>query len=556
MLEPARVDDGPAGGSVEGVVLSAATGLGLEGAEVTFQRDDGAASVRSGPGGAFAFAPPAPGRYRVAAVSAEGYLPFAPAWGHSQLTVDLVAGRRVRGVAIRLKQAIEYTIKVLEAGGGPAGGAQVRVLGAAAGELALLPLPEKTVTDASGQARVRAPDGAVIEARKGAGRPGRAQIDFVAQVSGEVTIRLGGEGGPAAETARLSGRAVDEGGQPVTGALVAVRDRRDNGSLDATAEALSDGDGRFAIGGLTPREHDLEIRADGFAPFSTTATAGGPEVVATLHRGGALVGRVLDARTGLPVPSFTVQVWRRPRPLRQDLVASRAFVDPAGEYELTSLGPGEAQVVIAAAGYAPSAEIGVTIGALVARADASLAAGTKVRGRVLDRETKAPIADARLDIEGRRGTAGGPALPTSSRSDDAGNFEVTGLAPGPVALFVSAAEHHARIFPVNVPASGEGQTETILLSKVKPGEDTSVELAGVGAVLSAEGEVLLVRQVIPGGGAAEAGIAAGDRIVAIEGRRIVDLGFEGAMNAIRGPEGTAVLVTVRRGRRAACGRCS
>src|SRR5207244_2894627 len=82
---------------------------------------------------------PAPGRHRVAAVAADGYLPFAPAWGHSPLTVDLVAGRRVRGVAIRLRPAIEYTVTVL-AGEAPAAAAEVRVLAAATGELALLPL--------------------------------------------------------------------------------------------------------------------------------------------------------------------------------------------------------------------------------------------------------------------------------------------------------------------------------------------------------------------------------------------------------------------------------
>ena len=243
---PARVEEGPPGGSIEGAVLSTAKGLGIEGAEVTFQKDDGAASVRTGRGGSFVFAPPAPGRYRVAAVAAEGFLPFAPAWGHSQLTVDLVAGQAVRGVAVRLQPAVEYTVAVRDARGVAVAGAEVRVLGAQSGELALLPLPEKTATGPAGEAKVRAPDGATVEARSEDKGSGRASVDFAAQASRRIAIRLRGAPSSQPRTLRIAGRATDEQGQAVASALVAVRDLTADGRLHPAGEALTDGDGRFS----------------------------------------------------------------------------------------------------------------------------------------------------------------------------------------------------------------------------------------------------------------------------------------------------------------------
>ena len=57
----------------------------------------------------------------------------------------------------------------------------------------------------------------------------------------------------------------------------------------------------------------------------------------------------------------------------------------------------------------------------------------------------------------------------------------------------------------------------------------------------------MIGQVLPGGGAANAGLGPGDAIVAIDGAPIVEIGFEAAVQRIRGPEGSLVKLTVRRG---------
>jgi len=53
--------------------------------------------------------------------------------------------------------------------------------------------------------------------------------------------------------------------------------------------------------------------------------------------------------------------------------------------------------------------------------------------------------------------------------------------------------------------------------------------------------------VIPDGGAANAGIVAGDEVLAVDGLPTTELGIDGAVAKIRGVEGTTVTVTLRRG---------
>lgn len=72
---------------------------------------------------------------------------------------------------------------------------------------------------------------------------------------------------------------------------------------------------------------------------------------------------------------------------------------------------------------------------------------------------------------------------------------------------------------------------------------------GIGVTISTEDteEGFLVQQVEPGGGAADAGIEAGDILVEIEGQSVVEIGLNAASELIRGEENTQVRVVVLRG---------
>ena len=84
------------------------------------------------------------------------------------------------------------------------------------------------------------------------------------------------------------------------------------------------------------------------------------------------------------------------------------------------------------------------------------------------------------------------------------------------------------------------------LSPTAKDEDPSVELTGIGAVLAAKDTALVIGVVVPTGGAAAAGLAPDDAILAIDGVPVTDLGFQRAIDAIRGPEGTFVTLRVRK----------
>ncbi|TMB10549.1 MAG: PDZ domain-containing protein, partial [Deltaproteobacteria bacterium] len=97
-----------------------------------------------------------------------------------------------------------------------------------------------------------------------------------------------------------------------------------------------------------------------------------------------------------------------------------------------------------------------------------------------------------------------------------------------------------------LPEEGDYPSVAIGLTPRASGDDASVELTGIGAVLEARREWLAIVGVVPGGGATDAGLVPGDQIVAIDGTPVARLGYEGAIGVIRGPEGTTVVLRIRR----------
>ena len=68
-------------------------------------------------------------------------------------------------------------------------------------------------------------------------------------------------------------------------------------------------------------------------------------------------------------------------------------------------------------------------------------------------------------------------------------------------------------------------------------------------MLAARREWLAVVDVVPGGGDTDVGLASGDQILAIDDTPVARLGYEGTIGVIRGPEGTTVVLHVRRNSR-------
>lgn len=537
--------------SFEGRVVSRVGGHGVPGAELTFSRAGAAASVVAGPNGAFRFEPPAEGRWLLAAVTARGFLPFAPEWGHSPVQLDARAGRHVTGLVVHLVPAAEILGRVVDGERRPVAGADVRLLGVA-GEAALVAIPDRFTSDERGEFRFAAPVGATLEARKAGHAPGRAELDLLASLAGRVTVVLGPPHGPLGEPAAIAGRVVARGGGPVAGALVSVDREPAFGDGAVVAQAATGEDGAFELAALDAGRYRVTARADGRAPGRLRGVpAGTRDLAIELGEGALLRGCVRDAASGAPVAPFTLLVLDRRTPLFRPVQRSRSFVDASGCYALDDLSPGPAAVVVSAPGYAPSPEVAVELDpAREAVADAAVERGGRLAGVVLDAATRAPLAGARISAEGALADAAStfPVL-AEAATDAAGRFVLEGL-PRRFAIQAAAADHHARVVGGLEAAPGrDAPPLEILLRPVAPGEEPRTELAGIGVGLAPRGEVLVVTAVAPGGGAAEAGILVGDQVVRVEGQPVTELGFGGAVNAIRGAEGTSVLLSIRRGDR-------
>ena len=138
-------------------------------------------------------------------------------------------------------------------------------------------------------------------------------------------------------------------------------------------------------------------------------------------------------------------------------------------------------------------------------------------------------------------------LSASAITDALGEFTLSGLAPGLRSIHVGADGYHSRILAgLAMSADGNIGPVTVELNPTAPGEAPQIEYVGIGAVLVGSGDGLLVSRVFPGGGAAEVGLSEGDSILAIDAVAVTQLGFESAIQKIRGPEGTTVGVRVRR----------
>jgi len=532
-------------GAFAGRVLSAADRRPIPGAELTFALGGAAASVRSGPDGAFRFEPPLRGLWTLAAATAEGFLPFAPEWGTSPVLLDARPGAEVTGIEIALDPARDYRGEVVDRAGGPVADAAVRVLGAGTGEAALHPLRDRYRTGADGTFTFRAPDWARLEARAPGFSPGRATVDREARASRRVRITL--SPGEEEETGAIAGLVVRSTGEPVAGALVSAHAR---GAGLPVGQAVTDAAGAFAMGDLPAGRYGLEAIAPGLAPGWKRAQTGATGVRIELPAGGSVAGRVRERGSGAPVAPFVVTVLRR-RGMGLEPLRSLAVVDAEGRFAMDGLPVGPAAVVAASPAHAPCrpVDVEVSAGERPAWVELELSAGASVEGRVVDRATRQPLADAEVEAEGMLAESVG-AFPLRQRAVAGGDgrFRLAGLPEGLGSLSVSAPGHHSRLLSALPFREGQALSPIeVDLAPTEPGEEPRLEMVGIGAVLDARGEALRVRRLVPGGGAALAGLAVGDEILRIDGRPVAELGFGGSVQLLRGSEGTQVVLLVRRG---------
>jgi hypothetical protein len=390
---------------------------------------------------------------------------------------------------------------------------------------------------------------------------------------------------PAAEPSApfsLEGRVLSTGNlQPIPGAVVTF------GSGGATSEVSTDGEGRFAWSTTKMGAQQLvSISARGFVVFQPeldhspvlfTARPGvrlteitlflTPDEGKPLDGGvahdedahdagpadegprGRVTGSVKDA-AGKPVVAFSIVAQVKKGAMQRSDEQSSAFFDAEGNYAFDELRAGSQCLTAVAFGHAASQERCVEVPAGgEARVDFQLGRGAKLTGRITDRQSKNPIQRARVSLESGFGGEDLPLPVISAGETNAdGRFELGGLSTGTRSIFVTAAGHHHRVVPgIQLDADRPPPFVEIDLLATEKGEEQRIESAGINAAVKAEGDHLVITGVSPGGGAAEAGLQAGDVLVKVDGVALASLGnMMAGIEKLRGPEGSTVVVSIQR----------
>lgn len=170
--------------------------------------------------------------------------------------------------------------------------------------------------------------------------------------------------------------------------------------------------------------------------------------------------------------------------------------------------------------------------------------GATVTGLLTDARG-APVAGAVVQLfESDRFALAPPTPMTVSGAD--GAFALRGIPEGEHAFVVTAAGFEPRVTERRT-STGMGELKPLMirLNSVRFVRARPEASAGIGAELEPRVYELRVAAVAEGGGAHEAGLRPGDRLVAVEGQPVSEIGYRRSLDRLRGVDGTAVEIEVR-----------
>ena len=513
----------------EGHVVSAATNAGVARAELTFSFGDTVETVTADESGAFVFAPARAGSCTLLGIVADGFSPYVPE--PDAIRLEARAGLVVTGLFFELDERAPLEVTVVTGGAAVADATvSLRTPGTFG-----LSTPAQEKTDAAGKVVLGGRAGDVVETIVAGYAPVAHVVTQSEARAGTLVLSL--VAGTSA-MGTVKGRVVDDAGRPVEGAQVTVAQHG-----GPPSEATTSADGLFELS-VAGDAHVHASRAP-YVPVDAVARPGA-ELTLVLHSGCSLRGTVHDRERHAPVVSFTVVLQRvagaGPVP------SSPTVYDAEGRFEVRGATPGRYAVQVLAAGYAASAarvvEVVESCGNS-AEETFSLGHGGTVFGRLADGATHHPLV-GRVSMEGFVDTGSSPMKVNSSATSDAeGNFELGGLPAGRRSLVAEVDGFHSRMAAGLDVSDGRrtGPVE-LELDAVPVGAAARMQITGVGAVLRIGDGSADVVNTVPGGGAEQAGLAPGDRIVAVDGNEVRNMSFDDAMQAIRGPENTTVALGV------------
>ncbi len=334
-------------------------------------------------------------------------------------SLEVKAGQDLAGLEVVLPPAAAVEGKVLSPDGQPVPDATVSVVRPTQNDLPSFS-PLRAATDGDGWYRIDGipPGKQTLEARAEGYRRAVREIEAPPRTA---TLDFALERG-----LEVSGRVVDDGGNPVPGAQLLLSAGRF--SVDAP-RALSEVDGSFRLSGLQDGTYMLRASKDGYAPTDprgqTVTLAGAPVsgLEVRLSAGGTITGRL----TGVEFSQLSrVRVWAQ-----TEFYSGR--VDAEGGYQISHLSPGDWTVTAVVPDTPLHAEGHVTLepGVSEARLDLNLGGGHTLTGVVVSNGE--PLAGASLLLQKRQTVTA-----QSAESDHEGSFRFGGLDDGGYDLDVTS----------------------------------------------------------------------------------------------------------------------
>lgn len=354
---------------------------------------------------------------------------------------DVVEGRDVEGLEVVLRRGAVIAGRVSGPDGTPVSGARVQIVDDSNNRSMARFLG--ATSDGDGNYRLEGvPDGAAAFSAQAEGFQ-RAVRDLEVR-AGENRLDFRLEGGH-----EVSGRVVDAGGQPVSGATVRLGAAGDRFPMllrgDGQSEARSGADGSFRIAGVSTGSYDVTADKEGYAPgqLESVNVAGrlqGLEL--RLEAGGAVQGRLLGADlaelAGASVTAFPADPSIARTAVR---LARGGQVDYQGQYRISGLTAGEWRVnARTESGRQAQGRVTVSTGS-DATLDLDLGGGFTLTGRVVRGGEAVPnvyVSVASSEAGGGRST-----------TDPQGAFRIQGLKAGTYELqamqFDSGLDHQETV---------------------------------------------------------------------------------------------------------------
>jgi protocatechuate 3,4-dioxygenase beta subunit len=341
------------------------------------------------------------------------------------------------------------------------------------------------------------------------------------------------------EAPPVQGFVRGDDGEPVSAQIVAC-------SGQASEEkTTSEDDGSFELSSSTIG-CDAVAHLAGYASSDPVGVAEGRRLELRLKTGGSIEGEVKDDKGSivrsysLGIESFVTAGGGAPDK------GPRAIEDALGAFRWEKLAAGRYVLTASVEGLPParSAPVAVSGGVVTRGVTIVIGRGGTVVGTVVDDHNTA-IAGADVSLDPVSSLVAGNAR---TITDASGRYRLDGAPPGPFSVRAEKAGFRTRMVSSLHVSSGATLSRDIALHALATASgDGTVEFYGIGAMIEASDDGIVLGFVGPDDPAGRAGLEEGDEVLSVDGESTETMSDTDVTERLRGEPGTSVTVSVQRG---------